>query len=282
MLQKRRYALLLTIIVLFSGLPAVGFMLRAYSTPSEQQNSNEIIFIAEKAYAASERNIGYETALAEIMEGSTEFLNYFPIVITGSQPAITVPVTLKRTSTWGYSFQEAYDGGNFWGQSTTGIAASIRPFESLTYYFLSRTFIVWNVPESPDGYTISSIKLVMEACGSAHGGMPFGVTKLHLGTWPGYLADDDVMWNAFDPSHAVAEFTEDRTCPPPYQQTNDLEISLDPNYFTPGQTVKFVVRDGEDHVNWRPLYPEHIARRGMFSSVLAPLYWHVTYETNEQ
>jgi hypothetical protein len=274
----RRYTLLVAITALFVASPALLLTLRAFtsSTAAVGPAMSDTIFRAEEVYAGSGSNRLYEARLTEILN-SEPITTYIPIVITGSQTVITAPVITKAISAWGYDFQEAYNGGNFWGHTTSGIGVGITPFESAAYYFIRRTFITWSVPELPDGYTLTSVSLIMSSCGRALGGMPFGAVQLNLGTWTGSLADDAGLWPAFDPGQTVGEFIEARDCPPELR-----EVSLDPAYFMPGQTIRLVIRDAEDHLDFRPDYPLLEAERGMFTSVLSPLYWQITLEGPEQ
>jgi hypothetical protein len=227
--------------------------------PGGDASENAFIFAAESVYAAGARNLYYEERLAEIQAGGALTV-FVPLIVTDTATqVITLPLTSRVISSWGYTHEEAL-GGNFFGQMLDRLAVSIIPAESGQYYILGRTFLEVTVPELPPEAEITGAHLVLDLCGSARE-MPPVLMVANPGTWSGAAPEDGELWHSFEEPVVAAFSVADTSC----QQTQVWRIPFDPDFFTPGQTVRLVLRDHEDAVDLRPVYSSPAAVRRLLS-----------------
>jgi hypothetical protein len=270
--KNRRILLLLAIVgtVMAFITSSVIWSRETHSNPGNAFDS-DIIFVAEKAYAAGNHNFYYEERVAEI-QASGGLTVFVPLILTDTATqVITIPLTSKVISSWGYTHDEALNG-NFFGQMVNRFAVSVVPAESGQYYMLGRTFVELIVPDLPADTAIKEVHLVLDLCGSARE-MPPALIVANPGVWPGILPDDIELWNSFDEHTVTTLSIENTSC----QQPQIRRIAFDPTLFVPGQTIKLVFRDDEDTVDLRPTYSSPTAGRGMLSYPnFNPAHWEFT------
>ena len=191
------------------------------------------------------------------------FTGYLPVVMrrySSTVPAVagvvTVPVTIRSVHAAGQDHAEAYDpSGSGVFLDSPALVASLHTWD-YGQYRIDRAYLVASIPDHREVVTAALNLVPCAYWYTDQDPLPPPTMMLHPGTWPGFLADRQILWGAWDSDVILGEFdTADIFGLDCYAgETQRTLIPLDPAYVHPGQALKLVLRDGEDHVDLRPAY----------------------------
>jgi hypothetical protein len=191
------------------------------------------------------------------------FTGYLPVVMhrySSTVPAVagvvTVPVTIRSVHAAGQDHAAAYDpGGSGVFLDSPTLVASLHTWD-YEQYRIDRAYLAADIPGHGKVVTAALSLVPCAYWYTDQDPLPPPTMTLHLGTWPGFLADRQTLWGAWNPDVVLGEFdTADIFGLDCYAgETQRTLIPLDPAHVQPGHTLKLALRDGEDHVDLRPAY----------------------------
>jgi len=188
---------------------------------------------------------------------------YLPVVMhqySSTTPVmagvVTVPVTIMSVHAAGQDHAVAFDptgGGVF--LDSPALVASLHTWD-YGQYRIDRAYLAAEIPDHGEVVTAALSLVPCAYWYTDQDPLPPPTMTLHLGTWPGFLADKRVLWGAWDFVAVVGTFdTTDVFGLDCYAgETQRTLIPLDPAHVHPGQILKLALRDGEDHVDLRPAH----------------------------
>jgi hypothetical protein len=185
-------------------------------------------------------------------EGTGEFAVYLPLIHSSRPVTHALPLTVTSVDSWGYDHAGAFapDGSGVYGEGSADLVTAVDTSDLGQYYLLTRSYVEMEVPASITG-TVVSARLEGPARASwfTDGDpLPAPTISVHLGTWgEGTFPDDRrVLWGSYGPVVGTLD-----TAPFFGEGATRVEIGIDPKVVRPGETLRLVLRDGEDHVDLR-------------------------------
>lgn len=189
---------------------------------------------------------------------------YFPFIARGNSPweVVTVPMETKALRSAGPTHAEAFDPSGAHLQGPPGeayVQVSVKT-DDYGFYDLERTAMRASIPDAVDVVTADVVLHdVRIGWDTFYKPLPAPTVTLHPGTWTTETWTDPAgLWAAYGARVLGRGDTE-----PLYDAGAKAEafvIGLDPTWLRPGETVRLVMRDSQDHVDLREEHADNRTR----------------------